>query len=39
MMLRIPGWKKTGEARKITGYGKQRVYKKVEQKKQNFYNK
>lgn len=30
MMMRIPGWRKTGESRRIAGYGKQRIYKKVE---------
>ena len=31
IMVRIPGWRKTGESRRITGYGKQRIYRKVEQ--------
>lgn len=29
IMARIPGWKKTGERRRITGYGLQRIYRRV----------
>lgn len=28
MMARIPGWKKTGERHRITGYGLQRIYRR-----------
>ena len=30
MMLRIPGWRRSGVSRRILGYGKQRVYRRVE---------
>ena len=30
MMLRIPGWRRSGVSRRILGYGKQRVYRKAE---------
>ena len=30
MMLRIPGWRRSGLSRRILGYGKQRIYRRVE---------
>ena len=29
IMARIPGWRKTGERHRITGYGLQRIYRRV----------
>lgn len=36
MMIRIPGWEKSSERKYVTGYGRQRIYKKRDKRDKSF---